>query len=134
MWDTLAFYAPADIISQVAQQIFKRFETYSLLAHAALLHGPPLAAYALLFPTGRRILTDLLLTYATYLGALSVFTLLYRISPFHPLAHYPGPFGSKLSQWYGACISWGGYEHLYIASLHERYGDVVRTGTPELEA
>lgn len=56
-------------------------------------------------------------------------TLIYRVF-FHPLRHFPGPFGAKLSKfwslrqvvksksrWYRVCVD-----------LHQKYGDYVRTG------
>ncbi|KAL1966197.1 hypothetical protein VTN77DRAFT_4749 [Rasamsonia byssochlamydoides] len=59
--------------------------------------------------------------------------LVYRIF-FHPLNHFPGPFGAKLSKfwslsqvvksksrWYRVCVD-----------LHRKYGDYVRTGPNEL--
>lgn len=58
---------------------------------------------------------------------ISFFTIAYRLSPFHPLAHYPGPLLCKVSKgWmaYFACR----YKksHIYVNELHQRYGDVVR--------
>jgi hypothetical protein len=69
----------------------------------------------------------------------------YRISPFHPLAKYPGPFTAKLSKLWMVRLSvlvgvieadkhsqvfvtLTGKQHEHFASLHEKYGDIVRTG------
>ena len=114
----------------MAHQIFRRYETYSLSTHAVLLLGPPVLS-TLFIPRypDRSLFGSLAIAQSIYLCALSAFVLLYRVSPFHPLARYPGPFPNKLSQWWSACISWGGYEYLYIQRLHKSYGDIVRIGT-----
>ncbi|TBU38266.1 high nitrogen upregulated cytochrome P450 monooxygenase 2 [Dichomitus squalens] len=118
-------------LALIAHQIFKRYETYSIRAHLALLLGPPVLASALL-PSSYTSIHAPLLCHLTYLGALSAFVILYRLAPWHPLARYPGPPGAKLSKWWMACVSLSGYEHLYIHKLHEKYGDVVRFGPNEL--
>jgi hypothetical protein len=59
---------------------------------------------------------------------LIFFTLAYRLSPFHPLAKYPGPITAKMSKWWAAYIGARGYMYRYYKGLHDRYGDVVRIG------
>jgi hypothetical protein len=68
------------------------------------------------------------LAFASYSGFLVFFTVLYRLSPLHPLAKYPGPIIAKTSKWWGAYVGFRGDLHLYYKSLHDRYGDVVRVG------
>ena len=85
------------------------------------------------------------LTFLVYFLTLVGSVITYRISPFHPLAQYPGPFIAKLSKLWmvdlspfaydiGAdghtqvYISWTGKQHIYYARLHERYGDILRIG------
>jgi hypothetical protein len=70
--------------------------------------------------------------------AFSVFTLfwasilasivVYRLSPWHPLASYPGPLICKLTKFHIAFMSLGGKQYMYYARLHEKYGDAVRIG------
>ncbi|KAH9035155.1 high nitrogen upregulated cytochrome P450 monooxygenase 2 [Lactarius deliciosus] len=72
------------------------------------------------------------LAFASYGGFLVFFTVSYRLSPFHPLAKYPGPAIGKISKWWGAYVGGRGDLHLYYKSLHDRYGDVVRVGPNEL--
>ncbi|CAK9781741.1 cytochrome P450 [Cutaneotrichosporon oleaginosum] len=53
---------------------------------------------------------------------------IYRLSPWHPLAKYPGPAAAKVSKiywWYQAKIGQTGYTQ---AKLHDQYGDFVRIG------
>ena len=63
-----------------------------------------------------------------HLLTLSALVLTYRISPFHPLAHHPGPLRCKLSKFWIGFLSLGGRSHEYIKRLHEEHGDVVRIG------
>ena len=69
-----------------------------------------------------------LFAFVTYWSALTSFTLVYRLSPFHPLAKYPGPTVAKASKLWGSYHSTTGNVHRYYKSLHERFGDVVRIG------
>ncbi|KAF8258328.1 cytochrome P450 [Lactarius quietus] len=77
-------------------------------------------------------LASIPLAFASYVAFLVFFTVSYRLSPFHPLANYPGPVIAKTSNWWGAYIGTKGNLHLYYKSLHDRYGDVVRVGPNEL--
>jgi hypothetical protein len=52
----------------------------------------------------------------------------YRLSPWHPLAKYPGPALAKVTKlywWHQAKIGQTGYTQ---AKLHHEYGDFVRIG------
>ncbi len=64
-----------------------------------------------------------------YLLALGATTVLYRLSPWHPLAQYPGPILWKISSLFLTYISLTGRRHLIIDRLHERYGPFLRIGT-----
>nr|AAX81445.1 high nitrogen upregulated cytochrome P450 monooxygenase 1 [Phanerodontia chrysosporium] len=71
--------------------------------------------------------------YLAYWSLLSTFVVAYRISPFHPLARYPGPLLCKISKgWLAYVAGKGGKAHLYVQDLHMRYGEVVRIGPNEL--
>ena len=69
-----------------------------------------------------------LIAFLTYWSALTSFTLVYRLTPFHPLAKYPGPAIAKASKLWGSYHSATGNIHRCYKSLHERFGDVVRVG------
>lgn len=66
--------------------------------------------------------------FSAYGSALVSFTLVYRLSPWHPLAKYPGPAIAKTSKLWGSYLSATGDMHRCFKSLHDRYGDVVRVG------
>ena len=70
-----------------------------------------------------------LLAFVTYGCAVISFTLMYRLSPFHPLAKYPGPTLAKTSKLWGAYLCAKGDTHRRFKSLHDRYGDVIRVGS-----
>ncbi|PSR70849.1 hypothetical protein PHLCEN_2v13290 [Hermanssonia centrifuga] len=72
------------------------------------------------------------MTFATYYAALCSSVTLYRLSPFHPLARYPGPIMCKASTIWVAYVASKGKQHLYIQDLHRRYGDAVRIGPNEI--
>ena len=49
-------------------------------------------------PRSMALPVAVLLAFVTYGSALTSFTLVYRLSPFHPLAKYPGPAIAKTSK------------------------------------
>ena len=108
--------------------IFRHFEPRSNLPHVVLLVVIPALLSQLISYTGRSLYSAVPLAFTSYIGALIFFTLAYRLSPFHPLAKYPGPVLAKTSKWWAAYISATGTLHKYYKHLHDRYGDVVRIG------
>ncbi|EIM85229.1 cytochrome P450, partial [Stereum hirsutum FP-91666 SS1] len=57
-----------------------------------------------------------------------VCTVLYRLSPLHPLASYPGPRIWWISNLKLVHVSLTGRRHLVIDELHAKYGPYVRIG------
>ncbi|KAI0759727.1 hypothetical protein BD413DRAFT_487319 [Trametes elegans] len=114
-----------------AHQIFKRYEPEGIPAHAALLVLPP-ALFASLLASYYTWPFAILAAGGTYLATLVLSVLAYRLSPFHPLARYPGPVALKLSKLTMSRIASTGQQHKYIKALHEKYGDAVRTGPNEV--
>ena len=49
-----------------------------------------------------------------FLGGLCSSVMVYRLSPWHPLANYPGPALAKLSKWYMAYWIGKGDRHLLL--------------------
>ena len=65
-----------------------------------------------------------------YFGSLLVATVSYRLSPFHPLAEYPGPVIWRVSSLVLVTVSYGGKRHLVLQKLHGKYGKIVRICRP----
>jgi hypothetical protein len=55
--------------------------------------------------------------------------IIYRISPWHPLAHIPGPTIYKFTKLWGMWVFSGGNQHTVNKALHDKYGPFLRTGT-----
>jgi cytochrome P450 len=53
---------------------------------------------------------------------------LYRISPFHSLAHVPGPYLPRFTSLWLVYHAWIGDEVSAVNKLHKKYGSIVRTG------
>lgn len=113
---------------QITYQIFKRFEPNAPLPISLLLLLVP----SLLVPFVHLHIPSLVLaaplTFAAYYGLVLAYVAAYRLSPFHPLARYPGPAINKLSKLTMAWKLYRGKQHLYYKEMHDRYGDIVRVG------
>lgn len=107
--------------------IFKRYEPHRVAVHALLLVAVP-AFLSLLLLDRMPVTQALSVSTLTFWTALISSVTVYRLSPWHPLAHYPGPLFLRLSKMSMAWVSRGGRRHLYTQELHRRYGDVVRVG------
>ncbi|KAM5536745.1 hypothetical protein V8D89_009584 [Ganoderma adspersum] len=115
-----------------AHQVFRKYETYNIGVHAVILFAAPILLTLFTNSVQHAVLPALLGNFATYLSTLILSVLVYRISPVHPLARYPRPIRCKISKFWMGFICIPGFQHQYIKSLHERYGDVVRIGPNEL--
>ncbi|KAI0641498.1 high nitrogen upregulated cytochrome P450 monooxygenase 2 [Trametes meyenii] len=118
-------------LSLITHQAFKYLETFSIAAHILLLCVPLLIGFLLLLPS-MAFLHATFFSAGVFLATLLTSVTVYRLSPFHPLARYPGPLGCRLSKFWMAYRSLSGHQHLYIQRLHNRYGNIVRTGPNEL--
>ncbi|KAK7006886.1 cytochrome P450, partial [Favolaschia claudopus] len=77
---------------------------------------------------GGSLSSDLLYTYVVFLCSLGLSIVVYRLSPFHPLAQFPAPTIGKITQLWTFWKTLQGYKYLYHKSLHDRYGPYVRIG------
>lgn len=107
---------------------FKSYEptSYSSIAFVALLLVSPIIR--LLQPLVYSLTRAIALAVTTYVLALLGSVAVYRLSPFHPLAPYPGPLVCKVTNLWTAYIASTGKSHRYYEKLHEKYGKVVRIG------
>ncbi|KAH9940212.1 uncharacterized protein BXZ73DRAFT_43320, partial [Epithele typhae] len=116
-------------------QLFRRYDGVSLGLNLSLLLLPPVSLVSAIAATSPflTLTRACILVLPTYVASLVLSTLIYRLSPFHPLAQYPGPLGCKLTKFRMAFLGATGRQHVYIQHLHERYAsDIVRIGPNEL--
>ncbi|KAI0812689.1 cytochrome P450 [Irpex lacteus] len=110
--------------------VYKRYEPTSPLLNAILLIGAP---FALVLTTQDHVaFVDILTVLFACWALIITLTLAYRLSPFHPLASFPGPALAKASKLYHVFFVLRGDAHMVIRRWHDRYGDVVRIGPNEL--
>ncbi|KAJ7573693.1 cytochrome P450 [Mycena floridula] len=76
--------------------------------------------------------SNLCILHATFFVTLVTSVVSYRLSPFHPLAKFPGPTMHKITKFWSAWICWTGYQHLVNKEMHDIYGPIVRTGPNEI--
>ncbi|KAK4494178.1 hypothetical protein PRZ48_014476 [Zasmidium cellare] len=80
---------------------------------------------------GGRVIWMVTLLIATAL-TLAVLKVSYNISPFHPLAKYPGPLRWRASRLFASYAHATGTLYKDIASIHDKYGPTVRIAPDEL--
>ncbi|TFK80146.1 cytochrome P450 [Polyporus arcularius HHB13444] len=115
-----------------ASQLLRIYESFSVSYHVAILLLPPTVVAVYNIQGTSPVVLTLASYYAAYLTLLIAWTILYRVSPLHPLSRYPGPFWCKTSKIWWSLLTLRGYGHYRLKALHERYGDVVRIGPNEL--
>ena len=121
---------------QVVHVVYNRFEpnpTDLLVTWLLLFVVPSIPACYMshnsqINITPSAVVAKLTYSYAVFYGALIISIILYRISPFHPLASFPGPLLAKVSQFWAMTISSRGKRHEHIKKLHDKYGLHVRIG------
>jgi hypothetical protein len=86
---------------------------------------PLLLSFALALPLS---FSRILIAYTAVFFVLGSSVIAYRISPWHPLAHIPGPTINKITKMWGAWIASGGDQHRVNKALHDKYGPFLRTG------
>ncbi|KAJ7932853.1 cytochrome P450 [Mycena leptocephala] len=70
-----------------------------------------------------RILT----AYIVFILTLGSSIVIYRISPWHPLAHIPGPAINKITKLWSVWVCFRGDQHRVNKVLHDNYGPFLRT-------
>ncbi|GJE91626.1 cytochrome P450 [Phanerochaete sordida] len=115
----------------IAHLVFNRWEPTNVPILTVLLIGIPCAltqaAFIDIGPIWRVVCT-----FALYHASLATSVLIYRLSPWHPLARYPGPRLLKTSKIWMIRLARRGGQWRYIRALHDVYGPVVRIGPNEL--
>ncbi|KAF9255163.1 cytochrome P450 [Marasmius fiardii PR-910] len=127
----------AFVVLGVANHLFfKRYEpvrTTVIRTVILLLVQPLLVLFTLNhYSIAPFSLYNVVIGYMVFLSSLTTSIILYRVSPFHPLAKVPGPTIFKVSKLWHAYITWRGDQHLVLKELHDRYGPIVRKGPNEV--
>lgn len=110
--------------SQCTHVVLHYYEPKNLIQPLKVI----LPAISIAVGLGGLSLSSCLITIAAYLLTLAISVTVYRLSPFHPLAQYPGPVLNKITKLASMQNSWGGHGHRNNHQLHTRYGPVVRVG------
>lgn len=113
---------------QLVHLIFKQTETRRPFWLFILLLAIPACLTFLYLPHASSTILAAVKVFSLFWSTLVTSILVYRVSPWHPLAKYPGPLLCKLTKFHVACICLGGKQYLYYSELHHKYGDVVRIG------
>jgi hypothetical protein len=118
--------------TQITYRIFKRFEPDKPVPVGLLLVVIPFLLVPTVHPHAPSLPLAIAGTFVSYYSLIVFYIATYRLSPFHPLAKYPGPIKNKLSKLTSAVAASTGKQHIYYNKLHKQYGDVVRVGKPWL--
>lgn len=113
------------VFLQLTHLTFRSYEPEDI-THAFLIALPG-ALGSLYFVTPFTLWTTSIAV-GTYLAVLCVSVIAYRLSPFHPLARYPGPLLNKVTQLAPMWTVFTGRQHLVNHALHAKYGPIVRVG------
>lgn len=108
--------------------IFKLTETHNIFWLFVLLLATPTSLTVLYLPHAANIIHAIRNVFGIFWLTLISSIFVYRLSPWHPLAKYPGPLLPRLTKFYFAFISFQGKQHVHYAQLHQKYGDAVRVG------
>ena len=118
----------SSIVLQFGHLCFNRLEPHNPIVWLMLLFGLPIFPFLMNVGNGISI-TGVIVTALLHICVLLLSVALYRISPFHPLSRFPGPFMARITALYMTKMAITGKRHIIIAKLHQKYGSHVRTGT-----
>ncbi|ETW79538.1 cytochrome P450 monooxygenase 1 [Heterobasidion irregulare TC 32-1] len=116
----------------IAHVVFNRLEPRGAAVIGILILGIPATLSIALRASFTSLLSSAAFTLSNYLLSLISSLCIYRLSPFHPLARFPGPVLFKLSRIPAWILARSGVQHHYYLALHQRFGPYVRTGPNHL--
>ncbi|KAF9651179.1 cytochrome P450 [Thelephora ganbajun] len=120
------------ILALLVHRFFQKYEPQSPGICAFLPLILPAMVSGAFMQGASSILGSLSRVYAIFYTSLILSVVLYRLSPLHPLARYPGPVLARISKLWFAHLNWQGKQHVHYRNLHKKYGDVVRVGPNEI--
>lgn len=125
-------FIPILVAAIAVHLIFKRDETHTLPRLVKLLLGVPASIHALFRHKSEHTALEFFKSLSFFYFMLGLSISLYRLSPWHPIAQYPGPLLCKISKIYWALVTRDGQQHKLLAVLHRQYGEIVRIGPNEV--
>ena len=128
MWVLRVSFDTFLTITKVTHVWYRNNEPKSAVLAIASIIILCIPSTALLIPHVESFSIAFALAFLTFSTTLLVSISLYRLSPLHPLAKYPGPIRCKLTKIWMVWITFGGRSHIYYKKLHDKYGPVVRIG------
>ncbi|KAF7295565.1 hypothetical protein MIND_01096500 [Mycena indigotica] len=121
--------AAAVVLGLLNHVYFNRFEPQNVnVSFLAIIVQPLALTLAFNALSAANVLT----TTSAFLATLTLSIGVYRLSPWHPLAHIPGPTLAKISKWWSVRLVLSGEQHRVFKALHDQYGDFVRVGPNEV--
>ncbi|KAH8091068.1 cytochrome P450 [Cristinia sonorae] len=127
--DSLLSVAASALFTYV---IFNRFEPMAMPILIFFLVVIP-SALSLLLWSHFSLLLAVGTAFSLYHSIILISVTLYRLSPFHPLARYPGPAKAKVASYFYYKLGAAGKRHEEVKRWFEEYNaDVVRIGPNEI--
>ncbi|KAF7293399.1 hypothetical protein MIND_01116900 [Mycena indigotica] len=121
--------AAAVVLGLLNHVYFNRCEPQSInVSFLAIIIQPVALTLAFNAFSVAKVLTTTFIFLATLALSIGV----YHLSPWHPLAHIPGPTLAKISKWWSVRLVLSGDQHRVFKALHDHYGDFVRVGPNEI--
>jgi hypothetical protein len=121
-------HSSLNILDKATWKVLNRYTVAGDYALAAFVIFPLVFYTALVGMHTQHAMPLALKATGTYFLSLILSTIAYRISPWHPLAAYPGPILWRLSSLVLVYASFSGKRHVVIDRLHKKYGKFVRIG------
>lgn len=123
-----------ELFLQVTHAIYKRYEPKpgQFLATFFLLGIMPSISVPFVATHFSSFIAAIAVSFSIFYSTLISSIVLYRISPFHPLYKYPGPFLAKISKFWNVWVMASGKNHVCYKNLHAKYGPYVRIGMPRV--
>ena len=117
-------------LSQVVHRVYNKFEfePTNFVTSLLLLAVTPFLSFNFVKGHFSSEVYGLLVTFGLFYFTLGLSIVLYRLSPLHPLAKYPGPAILKITKFAVLVPTFRGKQHIFFKKLHEQYGPCVRVG------
>lgn len=130
LWYVLLFLSTklTHLAAQAIHLIYNRVEPRKLKIHFFLLIAVPILLVWYFHSLFSSWIKAILYLYPTFVVTLLLSLVLYRLSPLHPLAKFPGPVPNRISNFIMCKIAAGRKQHIYLKELHDQYGPYVRIG------